>query len=92
MSETYEYIEESSESPIFKKSGVFRSLSERIVDEFLSVREKNPAVKQVKVKSSKLQGKDPKAMSRGIGKVFLRKAKDFTARVDEKNQVWILER
>jgi len=91
MSE-YDFIEESDESPVFRKSAQFRSLSERIVDEFLFYRKKNPDTKQVKVKTSKLQGKDPKAMSRGIGKVFLKKAKEFTARVDEKGQIWILER
>jgi len=99
MSKTYEFIEESSEEPIFRKSGQFRSLSHRIVDDFLSYKEENPTVERVKVKASKLQGRNPPAMARGLGKVFLKKAKDgikspegWTARVDQENRVWILKR
>jgi len=45
----------------------------------------------IKVKT--LENKDPKAMARGIAKVFKRKSKsEFTARIDEKGSVWILRR
>ena len=94
-----EYIEESEETPIFRKSAQFRSLSERIVDDFLFYREKHPDLKQVKVKASKIEGKNPSAMARGLGKVFLKKAKEgkkdaelWTARVDQENRVWIVQR
>lgn len=94
-----EYIEESDETPIFRKSAQFRSLSERIVDDFLFYREKHPDLERAKVKKEKLQGKSARAMCRGIGKVFLKKAKEgkknadeWTARVDESGQVWILRR
>lgn len=70
----------------------FRSLSERIVDEFLFYREKNPDVQRVKVKTDKLGGKDPAAMARGLGRVFKKKAEEWTARVDQENQLWILQR
>lgn len=89
MSE-YKFIEESDETPVFRKSAQFRSLSERIVDEFLFYREKKKDVKQVKVKIP--EGKDAKAMARGIGKILKKKASNFTARIDEKGTVWILER
>lgn len=86
----YEFLEESDETPIFRKSAQFRSLSERIVDEFIFFREKKEDVKQVKVNIP--EGKDPKAMARGIGKLLKKKASKFTARIDEKSAVWILER
>jgi len=89
MSE-YQFIEESDETPIFKKSAQFRSLSERIVDEFLFFREKKKDVKRVKVKIP--PERNASAMARGLGKILKKKAPDFTARIDESGTVWILER
>jgi len=86
----HRYIEESDETPIFRKSAQFRSLSERIVDEFLFFREKKKDVKRVKVKIP--PEKDPKAMARGLGKILKKKAPEFTSRLDTSGNIWIIER
>ena len=83
------FAPKEGEQPVFPKSAVFKSLSERIVDDFLSYREETgEEIAKVKVPPKR----DPRAMARGIGKILSRKLPDFTCRIDESGELWIIKR
>lgn len=83
----FKYIEipEERETPSFPKSAQFKSLSERIVDEFL-------ASGRERVIVNIPEGKTKTGMVRGIAKILKRKKPEFTARIDEKKRIWIIKR
>jgi len=88
--EKFEFIrvpEPEEEIPSFHRSASYKSVSEKIVDEFLKA-----DVRRAEVKVPK--GQDIRGLVRGLGKILKRKQlqNKFGARISTDRKLWLFKR